>query len=113
MQSNLRADAAYKGELRQSSIQLPPDLWVYLDSLVERARADPRCVFSGRIGRGDVIGGLALAAQLNAEGLSIPIEAIACGIQRDHDGDCLACGGAGYHLKQGVDIWCPLCEGLN
>ena len=111
MHSNLRPDAAAKGELRQSSIQLPPDVWAYLDSLVERGKADERCTFTGRIGRGDVIGGLVLAAQISAEGLAIPVEAIACGIHRDEDGDCLACGSAGYHLKKGTDVDCPLCGG--
>ena len=108
---NLRPDAAAKGELRQSSIQLPPALWDYLDLLVGRASADPQCVFTGRIGRGDVIGGLALAAKLNNEGLHVPVELLACGIHRDEEGDCLACGSASYHLKKGVDTLCPLCNG--
>jgi len=111
MLSNLRSDAAAKGELRQSSIQLSPKVWEYLDSLVNQAKIDQRCTYSGRIGRGDIVGGLVLAAQISADGLSIPLEAIACGIHRDEDGDCLACGSAGYHLQKGLDVPCPLCDG--
>ena len=109
--SNLRPDAASKGELRQSSIQLPPESWEYLDSLVEQAKSDSRCIYTGRIGRGDIINGLILAAQLSAEGLSVPVELIAIGVHWDEDGDCLVCGGAGYHPLKGVDVDCPLCKG--
>lgn len=101
---------AAKGILRQTSLQLPPDVWDYLDKLVEIAKNDDRCTFTGRIGRGDVIGGLVLAAQINSEGMYIPMELIACGIHQDDSGDCLACCGTGVHLHKGPDYICPLCN---
>ena len=107
----LRPDAASKGALRQSSIQLPPDLWDYLDMLVGRAIADSRCVFTGRIGRGDVIGGLALGGRLSAEGFNVPVELLACGIHWDEDGDCVLCGGTGIRKPKDAVIDCPLCDG--